>query len=441
MSPAAASGFDRGAIKAHQLERLRALASAALASNAFYSAKLSAAGVDARIESLHEFSRRVPFTRKAELIADQAKYPPYGSNLTYPESRYTRFSQTSGTTGAAMRWLDTPESWDWMLDCWTRVYQSAGVGPEDRIFFAFSFGPFLGFWTAFEAATRLGCLAMPGGGMRSLARLRTMLDNRATVLCCTPTYAVRLAETAAEEKIDLQASRVRRIIVAGEPGGSIPATRELIERLWNRAWVVDHHGMTEVGPVSYECPARRGALHIMEAAYYPEVIDPETLAAVAPGGSGELILTNLGRTGSPLLRYRTGDLVKRAQESPCRCGSHELALEGGILGRLDDMVVVRGVNVYPSAVEDVLRSCRGVGEYRVEIRCERALPEMSIQVEPRAGRDEAASLAERVAAAMHAAFGLRVGVSCVPSGTLPRFEAKARRWVRADGRFDRFDTL
>lgn len=414
----------------YQFHKLQGLLAAVLASNPFYSAKLRAAGAQANLASLDEFRSRVPFTCKGELSHDQIDNPPYGSNLTFPVESYTRFNQTSGTTGRPIRWLDTPESWEWMLDCWTRVYQSAGTSAGDRVFFPFSFGPFLGFWVAFEAAARMGCLSIPGGGMRSTARLQTILDNQVTVLCSTPSYAVRLAEAASEEKLDLSAGSVRTIIVAGEPGGSIPATRALIEELWCGARVVDHHGMTETGPVSYECPGRRGVLHIIETAYYPEIIDPNSLEPVVPGGTGELVLTNLGRTGSPLLRYRTGDVVRCSGQEPCQCGSYELALEGGILTRTDDMVVVRGVNLYPSAVEEVLRSCGGVAEFRVEIDTAAALPEMTLQIEPAPGYPQAAVLADRVEAALLNAFHLRIPVSSVSCGTLPRFEAKARRWIR-----------
>lgn len=406
---------DRASIAARQRDRLSSLVSILRVSNPFYAAR-----VDDNFE-------KIPFTLKSEVAADQANHPPYGSNLTFPVDAYSRFCQTSGTTGSPMRWLDTAESWQWMMDCWRRVYESAGVGPEDRIFFPFSFGPFLGFWVAFDAAVRMRCLAIPGGGMRSASRLRTILDNEVTVLCCTPTYAVRLAEVASEEGIDLSAVKVRRIIVAGEPGGSIPATRSFIEALWPGARVIDHHGMTEIGPVSYECPERRGVLHIMETEFIAEVIDPESLAQVPSGGTGELVLTNLGRTGSPLLRYRTGDIVRTVSETPCACGSQELALEGGILARADDMVVVRGVNLYPSAVENVVRSFEGIAEFRVETYTERALREMSIQIEPIPGHPP--GLDHRVSMALQSAFGLRVSVSCVASGALPRFEGKARRWV------------
>ena len=420
---------DRGTIEREQLAKLRALLQALPGANRFYSEKLRAAGVRPKMASLEEYSARVPFTLKQELIQDQRDHPPYGTNLTYPLDRYTRFCHTSATSGQPMHWLDTPESWAWMLDNWVKVFQASGVSPRDRIFFAFSFGPFLGFWTAFEAALRMGCLSIPGGGMRSSARLHAILDTGATVLCCTPTYSIRLAEVAAEQNIDLKAAKIREIFVAGETGGSIPGTRAHIEKLWNGARVVDQHGMTETGPVSHSCPVRPGVLHVMESAYIAEVISTFDGRSVPPGGTGELVLTNLGRTGSPILRYRTGDLVERSAECPCACGRYELALEGGILGRTDDMVVVRGVNVYPSAVEDVLRTF-GVAEYRVEIRTERALPELSIQVEPIPGHTDGAGLAHQIEAALNNAFSLRIPVSCVHSGELPRFEMKARRWVR-----------
>jgi phenylacetate-CoA ligase len=318
-----------------------------------------------------------------------------------------------------------------MLDSWEQVLRTAGVASADRMFFAFSFGPFLGFWLAFEAALRMGCLCQPGGGLSSLARLRSILDQGATVLCCTPTYAIRLAEVAVEEKIDLTGSQVELILVAGEPGGSIPATRARIEQLWPGARVFDHHGMTETGPVTFQCRARPGVLHVMENAYLAEMVDPRSGRAAPHGQAGELVLTTLGRTGSPLLRYRTGDLVKPAVESVCQCGRSELALEGGILGRTDDMVVIRGVNVYPSAVEDVVRGCGGIAEYRVNISAEEALTELSIQIEPDPRCPNETALVQKLQKAFESALALRVGVALAAPGTLPRFEMKGSRWIKS----------
>jgi phenylacetate-CoA ligase len=424
----------RAAIAAGQLTRLRAVLREALPANAFYARKLAGTGVTAAVASLEEFRRRAPFTTKAEVAADQQAHPPYGSALTYPLERYVRCHQTSGTIGHPLRWLDTAESWGWMLDNWETVHRVSGVNHADRIFFAFSFGPFLGFWTAFESALRLGCLVLPGGGMSSAARLRNILDQRATVLCCTPTYAIRLAEVAAAEKLDLHRSALRILSVAGEPGGSIPAIRRRLEELWPGARVNDHHGMTEVGPVSFECPARPGVLHVMEHAYVTEVIDPGTLQPVPAGASGELVLTPLGRAGSPLLRYRTGDLVRPEffGERPCACGRYDVALAGGILGRVDDMVVVRGVNIYPSALDEIIRGAGGVAEYRVRVSTAGSLAELAVEVEPAADCADAAGLAVGLEKAFANAFTLRVPVTLVEPGRLPRFEMKAKRWVKED---------
>jgi phenylacetate-CoA ligase len=426
-----AAGFpDRAEIEGAQLAALRNLFAALIPNNRFYSRRFAEAGFLEGIASLADFAARMPFTTKQELAGDQHEFPPYGTNLTYPLGDYTRFSQTSGSSGSPLRWLDTTESWGWMVGNWMEVLRACGVRAEDRILFAFSFGPYLGFWTAFEAGVRHGCLCLPGGGMSSLARLQVILDNGVTVLCCTPTYALRLGEVAQDEGICLADSKVRIILVAGEPGAGIPATRARIEGLWPGARLWDHHGMTEVGPVTFECPIRTGVLHVIESSFIPEVIDPESGRAVGPGERGELVLTNLGRTGSPLLRYRTGDLVSRAAAGRCECGRYDMALEGGILGRADDMVIIRGVNVYATAVEQIVRSFDQVAEYRVELSTDQALPEIALLIETVPDCADAKAVAQEIEAAMRTAFNLRVPVAIAPPGSLPRFELKAKRWVR-----------
>ena len=413
-----------------QYEQLRALLTAILPANPFYAAKFGASGSPTKIVRMSDLAEHFPFTTKAELIEDQRANPPYGTNLTYPLARYTRCHQTSGTAGAPLRWLDTPESWAWMLANWERVLRVAGVTEADKLFFPFSFGPFLGFWLAFEAAQKIGSLCLPGGGMSSATRLRAIFDHGATVLCCTPTYALHLAEVTAVEKIDLTTSPVKLLLVAGEPGGSIPSVRARLEAAWPGARVADHHGMTEVGPVTYQCPVRPGVLHVMESAYFSEVIDPATGQPVAPGHTGELVLSALGRLGSPLVRYRTGDLVRPALDTMCDCGSSDLALEGGILARTDDMVVVRGVNLYPSAVENIIHLTGGVAEYQVNVNPAPALTELTVQIESTPDCPDAATLAARLEQAFQAAFLLRIPVTLAPPGTLPRFAMKAKRWVK-----------
>ena len=422
----------RAALAAQQAVRLEALLRTLPGRNAFYDRKLAAAGLDVTGPGFPAEVTALPFTTKAELVADQAAAPPWGTALTEPLERYTRYNQTSSTTGRPLRWIDTPESWQWMIECWKAVYDAAGVTGRDRILFPFSFGPFLGFWTGFDAATQIGAHAIPAGGMTSGQRLGLIDTLAPTVICCTPTYALRLLDVARKAKghADLSASTVGVIIVAGEPGGNIPATRERIERGWG-ARVIDHHGLTEVGPISFECLEAPGFLHVNEREFIAEVVDPDTDAPVADGVRGELVITNLGRTASPVIRYRTRDLVVRTRE-PCACGRTFARLAGGVVARADDMVNVRGVNVYPAAVEAVLRAIDAVAEYRCTVRAEGSLRTIDLEVEIGAGADAAAT-AVLTADRLRDALGLTIPVTPVAHGTLPRFEMKARRFVPLSG--------
>jgi phenylacetate-CoA ligase len=425
----AAERQRREELESLQARRLSALLAEILPLNRFYIRKLGEAGLEPEDLSTLTDWQRLPFTTKAELHRDQERHSPYGSIHTYPLHHYCRMHQTSGTAGKPLRWLDTPESWSWCLDCWRHIYEIVGVRPDDRLFFAFSFGPFLGFWSAFDGAARLGYFCLPAGGMSSVARLRTLLETQATIVLCTPTYALHLTEAARKEAIDLAGSTVRALVVAGEPGGSIPGTRQRIEEAWG-ARVFDHHGMTETGPVSIECVENPGGLHILETEYLAEIIDPQTGAPVAPGEIGELVLTNLGRAGSPLLRYRTGDLV-RADPKPCPCGRPLLRLDGGILGRVDDMICIRGNNVFPTALEAILRRFPEVAEYRVEVDASSSLPVLRLEIEPTSATS-ATGLVERIDRAIRDALLFRAEVSLAAPGSLPRYEFKARRFSRKD---------
>ena len=395
--------------------------------NAFYRDRLAKAALG-EAPTLAEFVAKMPFTSKMDLVWDREEFPPYGSNLTYPIGRYSRFCQSSGTTRGPLPSLDTAESWSAMLDCWDRVYEAAGVGPGEKIFFAFSFGPFLGFWTAFESATRRGNLSIPGGGLSSKARLQAMVAHEVEVLCCTPTYAMRLGELFAAHANDETATyRLKKIVVAGEPGGSLPEVRRRLSDLWKGARVFDHHGMTETGPVTYEHPDKPLALCVIEEAYFAEIIDRENQTEVAPGQKGELVLTTLTRTACPLLRYRTGDLVEKAYFAPVGASSG-LCLEGGILGRVDEMVVIRGVNVYPTAVEKIIRGFPEVVEFQVVQTTRQSMAELEVMIE--ADAKARPDLAERVQRELADAFTLRIPVKMVEAGELPRYEFKSRRWVR-----------
>ena len=414
--------LDPETLKHHQLARLVALVRAALPANRFLGARCARAGLaDPRDLRTWDDFQRLPLTPKSELVEDQAAHPPFGTNLSFPLDRYVRVHQTSGTTGTPLRWLDTEESWGWWARCWTVVLRAAGLGPGDRVFFPFSFGLFVGFWAGFEGVRALGALAIPGGGQDTAQRLAAMESLGATAICCTPSYALHLAEVARERGIALERLGVRTTVHAGEPGASIPAVRARIEAAWG-ARAYDHAGMTEMGAYGFECAAQAG-LHVNEAEFIVEVIDPAT---GQPADEGELVLTNLGRVGSPLLRYRTGDRVRVAR-TPCACGRTFLRLDGGILGRVDDMLIVRGVNVFPSALEGIVRRFPAVDEFVIEVYRRGQLDEVRLLLEV---QGQARAVVAAVQEAVRVDLGIRVEAVPVPGQSLPRYELKARRLVR-----------
>lgn len=422
---------DRQQIVSVQSRRLAELLQAIIPRNRFWTTKFAKHGVDtASIKGIEDL-QRLPLTVKQELVDSQTEQPPYGANLSYPSTRYRRLHQTSGTTGRPMRWMDTKESWEWFMECWRQIYLLAGLRPEDRLFFPFSFGPFIGFWAAFEGACRTDNFCIAGGGMSTGIRLQAMIENEATVVCCTPTYAMRMTEVAEEMGIDLAETSVRMLIVAGEPGGAIPATRERIEKAWE-ARVIDHWGMTETGSLGIESEDRPGGLYLLETECIAEILDPDSLQPVSPGETGELVITNLGRTGSPMIRYRTRDLV-RASATADPTGRQLIWLDGGILGRSDDMVIVRGNNVFPSSIEAVIREIREVAEFRVDVKTVRAMQELSVTIEPVASAaDSAEDLVTRVQSLLQQRLGFSCEVHSVPPGQLPRFELKSRRLFREE---------
>lgn len=406
-----------------QLHLFREMLKHVLETNTFYKKKLNDVGITHpdKIQTLTDY-QELPFTTKDELSADQVSHPPYGTNLTFPLERYTCLHQTSGTTGAPLRWLDTRESWDWWGKCWRDIYRAAGVTSSDRIMMAFSFGPFIGFWSAYHGAQQLGALTIANGGFSSEQRLRVILSNGITVLVCTPTYALRLAEVAKQLGINLnEDSKIRVTIHAGEPGASIPATKQRIEDCWG-ARAYDHAGATEVGAWGVMCNPQ-ASVHLNEDEFLCEVLNPET---GNPADEGELVITNLGRVGMPVIRYRTGDYV-RLKSVACECGSRHRALEGGVIGRLDDAIIIRGLNVYPATIENIILQYPDVQEFSVRTYRTETLDELEVQIE--STNPNPTDTARAVTDAIRNALGLRTIVKIVPHGTLPRYELKSKRFT------------
>ena len=410
-----------------QFKRLREMLAQVLETNTFYQQKLSEAGITepTDIQSISDY-QQLPFTTKDELSADQVSHPPYGTNLTFPLNHYTCLHQTSGTTGAPLRWLDTKESWDWWGKCWRDIYSAAGVISSDRLMMAFSFGPFIGFWSAYHGAQQLGALTLANGGFTSEQRIRAILSNDVTVVICTPTYALRLAEVAEHQGVDLSKdANVRVTIHAGEPGASLPSTKQRIEERWE-ARAYDHAGATEVGAWGVMCNPQAG-VHLNEDEFICEVLDTDT---DTPSHEGELVITNLGRIGMPVIRYRTGDYVK-LKSTPCECGSKHRVLDGGVLGRIDNAIIIRGLNVYPATIENIILKFPEVIEFAVRAYRTETLDELEVQIE--STNPNPTDTATAVTSAIRDALGLRATVKVVPHGTLPRYELKSKRFT--DDRF------
>jgi phenylacetate-CoA ligase len=415
--------LGRAARRTQQLDRLNRLLQSILPQNRFYREKFTAidsqrlAAACGPLRSLDELTS-LPFTFKDELLRTGDPVD-LANNLTYPRQQYTRFHQTSGTRGRPLVVLDTADDWAWWIDCWQFVLDAAGLQAGDCVFMAFSFGPSVGFWSAFDAACARGCLVVPGGGMSTLARIDLLRRTRAKALFCTPSYALHLAEVASEHKLRVGDLDVEILILAGEAGGSVPATRQRIENAWN-ARVLDHCGATEVGPWGYGDAEGQG-LYINEHDFLTEFLSLETGLPAADGELSELVLTNLGRTGSPVIRYRTGDVVRPTWR---HAGKNRFVfLPGGVQSRVDDMMIIRGVNVFPSSIEQILRSFPEVVEYRMTARTAGEMDQLLIEIEDHLNDPG------RVARELELRLGLKIEVRCVTGGSLPRVEGKGKRFV------------
>jgi phenylacetate-CoA ligase len=421
---------SREEIDALQVRKLRNLLEWTEAQVPYHSKRLADAGVTADSISSLDDLRRIPFMTRDEWMQGQLDQPPYGPILAAPEEAAIRYHLTSGTTGKTpIRVLDSMKDWEWITEMWCYGFWGFGVRPKDVVFFAFSYGTFVGFWGAHYACEKLGCLVLPGGNMTTEARLHQIFDMNATVVCSTPTYALRMAQEARNLGLDLVNGPVERLILSGEPAGSIPATKSLIEEQWG-AKAGDTAGMTELGTIMmFECDHQPGGAHIIEDHYIEEVIDPVSGEPVGYGEPGERVVTSFGRGFIPVIRYRTRDLVLKVPGSTCSCGRTFDIYEGGIRGRVDDMKLVRGTNVYPRAVEAIVREYEVIDEFQIYLfTADGIRDEIEVRVEiPDANADADRILKELGTALAEAHEGLRFGVSQVENESLPRFELKAKR--------------
>lgn len=419
---------SRDQLLAHQWGAFQQLIKPVLKKNPFYQKKWGEAGVKhwREIKSWDDFNQ-LPFLTRMELSADQVGNPPYGTNLTFPFTQYTTWYRTSGTKGKPLFILGTRQ--DHALHARGWLYNFAGVGlrPGDVIFVAFSFGPFAGLWGTMPAADQMGIMAIPGGGLSTQQRIDFIMRHKPTVIICIPSYGLRMVEVAKELGIDLRMSNVHTLIHGGEPGASIPGYRMRLEQAWD-ANVYDSTGLTEMGHHGFECVHKSG-VHMIESEYLLEILKPGTNHPVPEGEVGEMVMTALTKIGMPIIRYRTGDLA-RFTTRPCACGRTFGRIEGGILSRLDGMMTIRGVNVYPTTIEDCVMSVPGVVDYQVEVFEKQGMKELKIRIEVDHG--EVDRTVAHLSEDLYRRLSLRSEIEVVPPGSLPRFEGKAKRFTYSD---------
>ncbi len=416
-----------------QLAKWQRLVAYADQHSPFYARKFRAAGFEpSQLKTLDDV-RRIPCTTKDEWLAAQAEMPLFGDLVTAPQDVATRYHLTSGTSGRTpLRVLDSTRDWAWISEIWAYGLWAFGVRPTDVVYFAFSYASFIGFWGAHYGSEKIGALTVASGNLPTETRVRQIMELGVTTVCATPTYALRLGTAAREMGIDLATeSKIDKVVLGGEPGANIPATRRLItETLGGRCG--DFAGMTEIGTnMVVECSHAPGGPHIVEDHIFEEVVDPLTGEPSGYGERGERIVTSFGRALLPLIRYKACDLVERVPHTSCTCGRTFDLYRGGILGRVDDMKVIRGTNVFPSSIEAVVREYAEVEEFQIELAHLNGRDEITLRIELGAVvGDERDALCARLGKDLQECHeGLRFLIDVAPAGSLPRYELKARRLV------------
>ena len=386
--------LPRDRLRELQLKRFKERMKYVYDKSPMYKKKYDEAGIRPEdIRTLDDI-QQVPFTVKEELRESQAQHPPWGDFMCVPPEEGVRVFQTTGTTGIPVKVLLNKKDWTvHYYEQFMHFMYGYGIKTSDILFVPFGYGLYIAWWGFQAAVEQAGVMIVPGGAQSSEDRIKNLLNWGATVVCGTPTYLLYLGETAKKIGLSLPDSKVRVVVAAGEPGANVPATKVALETLWG-AKCYDDIGSSEISNFGFECIAQKGT-HLIESMFYAECLDPETLKPVEPGEVGELVLSNLCTESMPLLRYRMKDLV-RFNTDKCECGRTFLRLDGGILGRADDMFQFAGVNIFPSAIENFIRQVPEFSsEYQIvvpklgsgkhlKIRVEPASPEISKEAMTRA---------------------------------------------------------
>ena len=380
------------------------------------------------IRTLDDFNRLVPSIDKKDIVEAQQVSPPWGEASALPDDFNLYRFQTSGSTGIPMGIPVSYYSSHHYGEQWTYGFWGVGIRPRDSFYFAFAWGTFIGFWSAYWGVRRLGSTVYSGGGFTTEMRLKQILEYQPTVLICTPTYALYMAEKARELGIDLPATSIQYTYHAGEPGGNVPATRKAIEEAWG-AKTYELYGIGEVGAIAPGCPHQLG-VHLAEDQAYATVVSPETGAPVNPGEVGENLVTSYIQFSQPLIKYRSHDLVRPVYDK-CSRGRTWLLYKDGVLGRSDHMIIIKGANVYPTAIETLLGDVRGLSpNYEIHVSSGHLNDEITVKVESAVdvSSSDYPTLQKNAERVLYDKILVRIGVEIHKPGALPRYELKAKRF-------------
>lgn len=417
-------------LKNLQLQKFKRIFQWAYDNSPFYRNLYRSCGIEPGDIKKFEDIKKVPRTEKAMLREAQGKEPyPYGEILAVPLTKVTEYRQTSGTTGQPVYHPETWQDWEWSAESWACCLYAQGYTNEDRAFLPFIYSLFIAFWAAHYGLEKIGCEVIPGGGMTTEARILTMRELRPTALLSTPTYALRMADVARNKLgIDPRELKIKKITVAGEPGANISSTRKRIEDAWG-AKVYDQAGATEIGHWGFDCLEQSG-MHINEALHLVEIEDIETGENIVnPGRVGKMIITTFDRYAHPCIRFDSKDVIEWNARK-CECGRTFRLLNGGIQGRVDDIVKVKGVLLAPAAIEEVIRNIAELSdEYEVAVIRRGDMDSIAIKVEIIPGQE---SNLEHIKFQLEDALRLKTNlgydIEFCPFGSLPRYEGKARRF-------------
>jgi phenylacetate-CoA ligase len=413
-----------------QVKKFREIFTWAYDHSKFYHKLYSDAGIEPGDIKIMKDIGRVPKVEKSMMRALQGKEPyPYGDMLTLPIERVTEYHQTSGTTGQPVYQADSWQDWELSAEHWAYILYTQGYRSTDRVFLPFGYNVFIAFWCAHYGAEKLGCEIVPGGVLNTEARILKMQELRCTAFMATPTYVLGMADSAATKLgIDPKTLGIKRITVAGEPGGSIPATRKRMEEAWG-AKVFDHCGATETGAWGYECEFQSG-VHVNDVLFLVQIEDVDTGELITePGKKGKMVITNLNRMAQPCIRFDSKDLIEWNTEK-CDCGRTFSLLKGGVQGRADDITKVKGVLLSPTAIEEVVRSIPELGdEYEVTVTKHGDIDEISLAIELNPGQEaNLEPIRRRLIDQLRLTTNLNYNLDFHNYGTLPRYDVKAKRF-------------